>query len=320
MKSSERQFVEQLRRDAARGAVRKRGGLLLRQGIGDDCAVIAGAGGFDLLVTTDLLLEDIHFRRQWQDPDSLGHKALARSLSDIAAMGGTPHYAFLSLALPRGVAGRWVDEFFAGMFRLADATGVTLAGGDTASSRSGVVADIIVIGEAPRGKAIMRSGARPGDAIWVSGDLGGAAAGLELLRKAKKLARRKEVLRPLFYPQPRLALGRLLSRRGLASAMIDLSDGLSIDLSRLCEASGVGARIDAEAIPRLPSTPFEKALHGGEDFELLFTVPPSHAKRVPKQVGGVRLTRIGQVIRGRRLRLVRAGREDPLPVLGFQHF
>ena len=166
----------------------------------------------------------------------------------------------------------------------------------------------------------MRSGARPGDAIWVSGDLGGAAVGLELLRKGKKLARRKEVLRPLFYPQPRLALGRLLSRRGLASSMIDLSDGLSIDLSRLCEASGVGARIDAEAIPRLRQTPFEKALHGGEDFELLFTVPPSQAKRVPKQVEGVRLARIGQVVRGRRLRLVRAGREGVLPVLGFEHF
>ena len=320
VKATERQFVERLRKFASRGAMPDRRGLILKQGIGDDCAVISGAGRTDLLVTTDLLLEGIHFRRPWQDADSLGHKALARGLSDIAAMGGIPRYAFLSLALPRGIASQWINQFFAGLLRLAESSGVILAGGDTASSRSGFVADIMLLGEAPRGKAVLRSGARPGDEIWVSGSLGGAAAALELLRRKKKIARRKELLQPLFYPQPRLALGRLLSRRGLASAMMDLSDGLSIDLSRLCEASRVGARIEAETIPRLRQTPLDKALHGGEDFELLFTVPASRAGRVPKQVEGIQLTRIGRVIRGRRLRLVRAGREEPLPVLGFEHF
>jgi len=321
LKLTERQFVEKLRRAARRrmGASTRRG-LHLRQGIGDDCAVLSGAGKYDLLITTDLMLEGVHFRREWQQADSLGHKVLARGLSDIAAMGGIPRHAFLSLALPRGTDFRWVDQFFAGLFRLAESNGVTLAGGDTAASMSGVVADIVVIGEAPRRKAILRSGARPGDEIWVTGVLGGAAAGLDLLRQGKRIARRTQTLRPLFYPQPRLSIGRWLSRRGLASAMMDLSDGLSIDLARLCQASGVGACIDADAIPRLRRTPLEYALHGGEDFELLFTVSARRAGKIPTQVEGARLTRIGQIQRGRRLRLIRAGREEVLPVLGFEHF
>lgn len=297
-----------------------RNGWTLRQGIGDDCAVLSGTGQTDLLVTTDLLLEDIHFRRNWQAPDSLGHRTLARGLSDIAAMGGTPRYAFLSLGLPPGTATRWIDQFFVGLLRLAASSKVLLAGGDTATSRSGIVADIMVLGEAQRGKALRRSNARPGDEIWVSGSLGGAAAALELLRRGKKVGRRSTRLQPLLYPQPRLALGRLLSRRGLATAMMDLSDGLSLDLSRLCEASGVGARIEAEAVPRLRQTSLERALHGGEDYELLFTVSPDRAAKVPRRVQGLKLTRIGKIIGGHRLRLLRAGREEQLPVLGFQHF
>jgi thiamine-monophosphate kinase len=317
---TERKFVEQLQRRASRSAGVSRKSLSLHQGIGDDCAVLSGADRFDLLVTTDLLLEGIHFRKEWQTPDSLGHKALARGLSDIAAMGGVPCYAFLSVALARGTDSRWVRRFFTGLFRLAQATGVTLAGGDTASSRSGFVADIMVIGETRRGKAILRSGARPGDEIWVSGRLGGAAAGLELLRRRKRIAKRRQALQSFFYPQPRLSLGQLLSRQGLASAMMDLSDGLSIDLARLCEASGVGARIEAEAVPRLRQTPLDKALHGGEDYELLFTVAANQAGRVPGTVEGIRLSRIGRIVRGRQLRLVRGGSEIPLPVRGFEHF
>ncbi|MBI3933866.1 MAG: thiamine-phosphate kinase [Acidobacteria bacterium] len=294
--------------------------LLLKRGIGDDCAIFSDGGRNDLLVTTDLFLEGVHFRPEWQAADSVGHKVLARGLSDIAAMGGTPCYAFLSLALPPQISSRWVDDFFQGLFRLAEASGVILAGGDTSASRSGLIADIMVIGWAPRDKAVLRSGARPGDEIWVSGALGGAAAGMDLLRQEQKIAKRKDALRPLFYPQPRLALGRMLARRGLASAMMDLSDGLSIDLARLCEASGVGARIEAESLPRLPETPFDTALHGGEDFELLFAVPDSRTGKIPKQVDGVGLTRIGKIIRSRRLWLRREGREEPLPVLGFQHF
>ena len=320
MKTSERQFVERLRREARRHAARGSKSLLLRRGIGDDCAVFSGPGRMDLLVTTDLLLEGIHFRREWQGAESVGYKTLARGLSDIAAMGGIPRYAFLSLALPAGTSSRWVDDFFKGLFRLADSSGVTLAGGDTAASQSGIVADIMVIGEIAKGQAILRSGARPSDEIWVSGELGGAAAALDLLRQGKKITRRKEALRPLFYPQPRLALGRLLCRRGLASAMMDLSDGLSIDLARLCESNGVGARLDAGAIPRHRLASWNQAIHGGEDFELLFTVPATLSAKVPKKVDRIRLTRIGAIRSGRQLRLRREGMEIPLPVLGFEHF
>ena len=320
MKTSERQFVERLRREARRHAARGSKSLLLRRGIGDDCAVFSGSGRMDLLVTTDLLLEGIHFRREWQGAESVGYKTLARGLSDIAAMGGIPRYAFLSLALPAGTSSRWVDDFFKGLFRLADSSGVTLAGGDTAASQSGIVADIMVIGEIAKGQAILRSGARPSDEIWVSGELGGAAAALHLLRQGKSIAKRDDILRPLFYPQPRLALGRLLCRRGLASAMMDLSDGLSIDLARLCESNGVGARLDAGAIPRHRLASWNQAIHGGEDFELLFTVPATLSAKVPKKVDRIRLTRIGAIRSGRQLRLRREGMEIPLPVLGFEHF
>lgn len=330
MKTTERQFVEQLRRTARQHGSRGGSGLALKQGIGDDCAVLSGTSRNDVLVTTDLFLEGIHFRRKWQHADSVGHKVLTRGLSDIASMGGIPRYTFLSLALPAGTTSIWVDQFFQGLFRLAEASGVTLAGGDTARSCSGFIADIIVVGEVPRGTAVLRSGARPGDEIWVTGALGGAALALELLRKgfsreAKKIANRTELLKPFLYPQARLAIGRLLRARGVASAMIDLSDGLSIDLARLCQASGVGARIDGESVPRHPHsslahTPLAQALHGGEDFELLFTVPKNGSNRVPRRVGGVPLTRIGEIVGGRQLRMLRQGREESLPVLGFQHF
>jgi thiamine-monophosphate kinase len=321
LKGTERQFVDKLRRQAGRrGAVPRRASFALRQGIGDDCAVISSPGKKDLLVTTDFLLEGVHFRRQWQPADALGHQTLARGLSDIAAMGGTPRFAFLSLALPAGIDARWVDRFFSGFFRLAEASGVTLAGGDTVASKSGVLADIMVIGEVPRGTAVLRSGARPGDEIWVTGRLGGAATALEQLRRGKLIAGRTQALRTRSYHPPRLAIGRWLARRKLASAMMDVSDGLSIDLARLCQASGVGACIVADAIPRPRQTSLDLALHGGEDYELLFTVPPRRARNLPNRIEGVRLTRIGQIQRGRRLRLIRAGREELLPVLGFEHF
>ncbi|HWP83561.1 MAG TPA: thiamine-phosphate kinase [Terriglobia bacterium] len=320
MKRSERELIEHLRQRAARLARGSRRKFLLRQGIGDDCAILSGGGREELLVTTDLLLEAIHFRREWQPPDSIGHKVLLRGLSDIAAMGGTPRCCFLSLALPPDISGRWMGQFFSGLFHLAEASGVILAGGDTARSPAGLLADIVVIGTAPRGKAVLRSGARLGDEIWVSGELGGAAEALRRLRQGGRAGQQMQRLRPLFYPQPRLKLGRLLAARGLASAMMDLSDGLSIDLARLCKASGVGATIDAEAVPRFPEASLEQALHGGEDFELLFTVPPRRARRLPQRAGGVPLTRIGQITRGPQLWLVRKGRAEPLPVRGFEHF
>jgi len=324
---NERQFAELLRQRAA-GAGRPG----LRQGIGDDCAVLAHTRQRDVLVTTDLFLEGIHFRRNWQEPASLGHKALARGLSDIAAMGGTPRFVFLSLGLPckssRRRSPQWdqrwpqrqIDGFLEGFFRLAAASKVVLAGGDTGSSADGFLADVVVVGDVPRGQAILRSGARPGDEIWVSGTLGRAALGLTVLQQGKRLQPSHAAFQAFCYPEPRLRIGQYLLRRKLASAMMDLSDGLSIDLARLCEAGGVGARLDQDSLPRLAQTPLHNALHGGEDLELLFTVPPKRSRLLPRSIGGVPLTRIGRIASDRKLWLIQGNRKKPLPILGFQHF
>ncbi len=316
---NERQFVSLLkRRSSPRPGQTALPGL--RQGIGDDCAVLAHSRRKDLLVTTDLFLEGIHFRRAWQEPASLGHKALARGLSDIAAMGGTPRFAFLSLGVPRRTSEQWLRSFLEGFLRLAAACQVVLAGGDTGLSPDGLLADVVVVGEVPRGQAILRSGARPGDEIWVSGALGTAALGLAHLKCGKKLRPSHPAFQAFCYPEPRLRIGGYLRQRKLASAMMDLSDGLSLDLARLSEASGVGAEIDAAALPRLAGTPLHEALHGGEDFELLFTVPSKRSARLPRSIGGVPLTRIGRITSGRKLTLIQDGRKQPLPILGFQHF
>ncbi len=325
-RSSERQFVNLLRRRAAQHAARIGKSSALRRGIGEDCAVIAASRQKDLLITTDLFLEGVHFRRQWQAAESVGYKVLARGLSDIAAMGGVPRYAFLSLGLPPRLPSGWLDGFWRGFFRLAAAAKVILAGGDTGASPNRFVADIMVVGETPRHRAILRSGARPGDEIWVTGKLGMAASGLRALQEGKKLQEdrkktsHKEDLEAFFYPQPRLRAGQYLRERKLASAMIDLSDGLSIDLARLCEESRVGASIIEASIPRSSRTAMDWALHGGEDLELLFTVPARRSRRLPESLGGVRLTRIGHIIAGRILLLVRGEKAHPLPVRGFQHF
>ena len=321
---SERQFVNLLRRRAAQHAARLGKSSALRRGIGEDCAVLAASRQKDFLITTDLFLEGVHFRRQWQEPESAGYKVLARGLSDIADMGGVPRYAFLSLGLPPRLPSRWMDGFWRGFFRLASAAKVILAGGDTGASRNGVVsgfvADIVVLGETPRNRAILRSGARPGDEIWVTGKLGMAASGLRVLQESKKKTSHKADLEAFFYPQPRLRIGQYLRERKLASAMIDLSDGLSLDLARLCEESRVGASIREASIPRSSRTAMDCALHGGEDLELLFTVPARQSRRLPESLGGVRLTRIGQIISGRKLLLVRGEKAHPLLVRGFQHF
>jgi thiamine-monophosphate kinase len=275
-------------------------------GIGDDSAVLRPLTGHDLLVTTDFSLEGIHFRRDWHPAESVGHRCLARGLSDIAAMGGEPVAAFLSLALPHDLPQAWVGRFLHGLMSLAEKHSVTLAGGDTAESPGGVLADIIVVGAVPKGKALMRSGARPGDRIFVSGELGGSAAAVLQMQAKPKKANSRRKLNPRyylghFYPKPRVELGRMLRGKGLASAMIDTSDGLSTDLGHICEESHVGAELDATLIPvacvgqPARQVDFDLALHGGEDYELLFTVP--RGKRIPIEVGGVVVTRIGEITR-----------------------
>ena len=321
---NESEFVRWLRGLVAKDAGR------LKLGIGDDAALVEVARDHQAILTTDLSIEGVHFLPRLHPPRAVGHRALARALSDVAAMGGTPRFALVSLAISRRTSRAWVKEFYAGLLGLAARLGVTLIGGDTAVVKGGISADVIAVGEAPRGKALRRSGARPGDQIFVSGKLGLSALGLRLLRsgRAGKAASEKEALFAHLYPEPRCALGRYLSERRLATACIDLSDGLSTDLAHLCEASGVGARVWASRMP-LPEMPGESgiikslqlALSGGEDYELLFSVPRGKAARIPRRHRGVRLHRIGEISRTKKLVLIQSdGRSVPLVPSGHDHF
>ena len=291
--------------------------------LGDDCAVLRLAAGQELLVTTDFSLEGVHFRRDWHSPEVTGHRCLARGLSDIAAMGGEPVAVFLSMALPPDLPQRWVDGFLNGLLRLAKENKVPLAGGDTAQSPGGVLADIVVVGSVPRGRAVLRSGAKPGDHIYVTGSLGGSAAALELLEQGRKLRERDHPRH--FAPIPRLKIGRVLREKKLASAMIDLSDGLSVDLAHICEESGVGAEVEQQAIPLAEIGPTahvvdpDFALHGGEEYELLFTAPRKN--RIPSSIAGVDITRIGSITPNRKLFLVgQHGARTELQPRGWEHF
>jgi thiamine-monophosphate kinase len=233
--------------------------------------------------------------------------------------------AFLSLALPRKLPQAWVNRFVQGLLQLAGRFGVTLAGGDTAESPNGVLADIVVLGSVPKGNAVLRSGAKPGDRIYVSGELGGSAAAVEQMRKHPKRKLNPRHYPRHFFPEPRLELGRILREKGLASAMIDTSDGLSTDLAHLCEESEVGAEISAESIPAAmigkPAREVDRriALHGGEDYELLFAVPPS--KRVPSHIAGIPITQIGLITRGKKIFLRNAkGVGYEFVPQGWEHF
>lgn len=299
--NSELEWVDEIRRRI--GKPRAAGVVL---GIGDDCAIFRPRGaGEDLLFTTDLLLEDVHFRHATHTAKDVGWKALARGLSDIAAMGGTPRFFLLSLAVGRWAESRWVDGFYDGALELASREKVSLIGGDVARSEK-AGCDVVVCGSVPRGHALRRDGARPGDGIYISGRLGGSALGLARGRGA---AWRRHTR-----PEPRLALGRFLRDRLHASAAMDLSDGLSLDLRRLCRASGTSAVI--ERPPRYPGASVEQALHGGEDYELLFTLPAK--TRAPAEFGGIPLTRIGVIKKGRTGDVLLDGTR--LQPLGYDHF
>ncbi len=276
-----------------------------------------------MLVTTDFSIEGVHFRREWHPAKSVGHRCLTRGLSDIAAMGGEPIAAFLSLAVPEDLSQRWVDEFLQGLLKLASEFNVPLAGGDTSESPQGVLADIVVVGSVPKGKAILRSGARPGDGIYVTGELGGSAAVLDLLYSGARKSIKPSDWRGHLFPQPRIAVGKVLRDKNIATAMIDISDGLSTDLSHICEESSVGADVSADAIP-LASVAGRKvdlqiALHGGDAYELLFTAKRS--TQVPARIAGVPITCIGEIVRRKNLTLVRADHtRSKLEVHGWQHF
>jgi thiamine-monophosphate kinase len=311
----------------------------VRLGIGDDCAILRPASGHELLVTTDFSLEGRHFRRDWHSAASAGHRTLARGLSDLAAMGAKPLAAFLSLALPRSAARNtlWLDGFLDGLLALASAHSVPLAGGDTAESPSDhILADIILVGSAPAGRALRRSTAHAGDLLYCTGSLGGAAAELTALAASPRKFRSANSAddHPHLFPQPRLATGAALLRRRLASSCIDLSDGLSTDLTHLCTASNVSAEIDVASLPihplaqllgpeyAGPDHALHAALHGGEDYELLFTAPPT--VKLPRSLGGVRITKIGRILTARKSRpqitlIDREGTRAALAPQGWEH-
>ena len=299
-------------------------------GIGDDAALPRPKPGHELILTCDWFLEGTHFLRDKHPPDSVGWKCLARALSDVAAMGGIPLCFLLSLALPETHTGRWLDLFLGGLRRASRKFRCFLAGGDT-TRRNDILINITVVGEVRTGHAILRSGARPGDIIFVSGRLGEAELGLHVLRHNKGMASTKTALRRKhLYPEPRLALGQWLAQKGFPTAMMDLSDGLSTDLSGLCAASAVGASLNHSKVPQvriLAATPrrdynsHQLALHGGDDYELLFTVPPRKTKFLPETFQGVSLTAIGRIVRGRKLLLlVENGRAMQLVPSGWDPF
>ncbi len=347
-------LIEQIRR-----ASRLRNASVVL-GIGDDCAILRPPTGCELLITTDFSLEGRHFRRDRHPAESVGHRCLARGLSDLAAMGAKPLAAFLSLALPRDIVTtksgqQWTRRFLHGLHALGDRYACPLAGGDTAESPSSIagatgsglpgiaspgliLADIILVGAAPTGKALRRSGARPGDLLYCTGSLGGAAAELATVLARKSVARIRSsgtaganaAQHPHLLPEPRLATGAALLRRKLASAALDLSDGLSTDLMHLCVASGVHAVVDAAALPIHPlaaalgpAAALQAALHGGEDYELLFTAAAS--TRIPRSLAGVPITPIGRITRRRTGQPIMTllhpdGTRQPLQPAGWEHF
>lgn len=328
---------------------RSRGSSGLVLGIGDDGAILDSRPGQQWVISCDAFIEGVHFLVEVHPPDSAGYKALVRAASDLVAMGATPRLFLLTLALPQTRTGPWLDEFLRGMRRAARYLDMRLAGGDTTASRT-ISISITVLGEIEAGRRpdkrhagrvpdgqggaqpLTRSGGHPGDRIYVSGTLGLAQIGLELIRRGRRASKRpnatksvQDALRVHLYPRLRVELGRWLSRNRVASAMMDLSDGLSTDLARLCRASGVGAKLYAARIPVVsPSADVLKllprrsnllnaALHGGDDYELLFTVPATNEKRLRGAPDSRRLACIGELTRERRIVLLE-GNGNPMPL------
>ena len=336
-------FIRQLREQTSSRKTSPR----IVSGIGDDAAIFRQSSDHDLVVSTDLLVESVDFHREATPPRLLGHKALAVSLSDIAAMGARPLWALISIGVPESAwAGNFKGELFSSYLALADRYGVSLTGGDISQSPQ-IVIDSIVAGEVKAGDAVLRSTAQPGDQIFVTGTLGGAAAGLKLIELGARVSadgRQQEVSRlttdddaiqSLLYrqlaPQPRVGWGIVLGEERLATSMIDLSDGLSSDLHHVCDESHVGAIIDATQLPldeivvhlcgRRALDPLALALHGGEDFELLFTVNPDRVSHLPKRVDGVTISRIGEITAQPGIVQIREKNHAwDLPAKGFQHF
>ncbi len=304
----------------------------LMKGIGDDVAVI-DVGKKAILVTTDLLIEDIHFELAWTDPFHLGRKALFVNLSDLAAVGGVPKYFLISLGLPSKLSLSFFTSFYRGLRDGARRFGVEMIGGDTSVSKK-LVINICVMGEGKKESLLFRDGASVGDDLFVSGTLGDAALGLKILKRDGLQGRPKGLIQKHLSPCPRIELGRRIAARHWATSMIDVSDGLLIDTRHLLEESGVGARIWEERIPlsrlyrkwirSFSTSPYRLALTGGEDYELLFTAPPKMRKKISSLSLSLKIpiTLIGKIVpRKEGFHLVRRdGKEVSPSLLGFEHF
>jgi thiamine-monophosphate kinase len=342
---SEFDFIKRIRDQAAK---RQTADLVL--GIGDDAAILREREHRETLVTVDLLVEEIDFKLEYAPPRFLGHKALAVSLSDIAAMGGAPAFSLLTIGIPKRFqisnpeSRIFFEEFFEGYFALAEKHSVALIGGDISSTPDRLAIDSIVIGHCRAGQSVRRGGAKPGDAIYLTGAAGASGAGLKLLLNGARVNDKEDsltqsALRAHLKPEPPLTFGRRIADRGLAHSMIDVSDGLAQDLLRICEESRVAAIIDFDSVPvaneaglisREPGEAFDFAVQGGEDFELLLTASGSdEAELLEIAAGcGVRLSRIGEILSADRQAdqarprplLRRGGEIRPLPVEGFDHF
>lgn len=321
-------------RNIQRLSLRKSSSALI--GIGDDAAALKVSSSKTLLVTTDMLLEEIHFDFSFTDFHSLGWKSAAANLSDIAAMGGVPRYCLTSIGIPDHISVEQIKDFYRGFHSLMKTHKTVLVGGDTCHSRSEMVISVTVLGEVNKKNLLSRAGAKPGDRVFVTGTLGDSAAGLEILKKRAKRqgrmvkgAEARTLIARHLRPVPRTAESRVIARSGCASAMIDISDGLSSDLSHICEQSGVGAEIRSDRIPISPALMklsggltmpvLFYALSGGEDYELLFTVPPGKIKRL--QSLHMPVTEIGTIKRGKAVLLVDgSNRKRRLQPGGYDHF
>ncbi len=307
---------------------------LLKKGIGDDAAVIRPGNADEYwLITSDMLLEGVDFRTEWTTPRRLGYKSISVNLSDLAAMGARPRFFIVSLAVPKGISERWILEFYDGLTDPAGSKGAQLIGGDLSRSRNGILISITAVGESLNRKVLYRSGGRSKDLLYVTGILGKSAAGLKLLQNGSLHARpgpQREAIQAHQMPEARCEAAEWLAQCGMVHCMMDLSDGLSMDLPRMCSASGVGAEIDVDALPLFAESrqwgcdPAELALHGGEDYELLFAVPGSkslllernYPSRFPK------ITQVGKMTRDSgKIWLTRQGKKrNRLLEGGYDHF
>ena len=302
-------------------------------GVGDDAAVVKSSGASDLIACSDLSLEGVHFRIEWSDAWLIGRKALAVTLSDVAAMGAEARFALISVALPAALSAEFIDQLFRGFFNIADAYRVSIIGGDTSGSVHGLFIDTVVIGEAQSGRAVRRAGARAGDLIYVTGKLGASALGLSLLEQGCRLNEsddraQRHAMEKHLIPEPRLGAGRAIGEAGIATAMIDISDGLSTDLWHILDESHCGAIIRADDIPvaesvesLAPDRALQFALHGGEEYELLFTSPADSRAKVEELSNRlfIPVTLIGEITSGKDLQLERHGQFELVQPSGYQH-